>query len=279
MSNGQKNSGVWRILQPVLLGSLANIIVNYVFNPSEPDFFLDEFVVAILLSVPITELNFHIDRRLEKSYSWTRSFTKRFFLHLGLLTFCTLFVLNVIGNLYIWLTVGNDFYSFGEMLVINLSLFLVLFLMTFFNWGVSFYRKWKKTERTLEHSQMEIEKLSTNLKETSQEITFQQGKKQIKVAAAEVLIAKSEHGIVRVWTKEGSAIFSGTLQNLQLALPDSLFFPVSRNVSVQREMIKSISSSTYGKVDVEIKDQHDKITVSRQKASSFRKWYKSGSVE
>ncbi len=279
MSNRQRNNGFWRILQPVLLGSLANIIVNYVFNPREPDFFLEEFVVAILLSIPITELNYHIDRRLERSYSWTRSFAKRFFFHLGLLTFCTLFVLNVIGNLYIWITAGNDFYSFDEMLVINLSLFLVLFLITFFNWGASFYRKWEKTERTLEHSQMEIEKLSSNLKETTQEITFQQGKKQIKVPAAEVLIAKSEHGIVRVWIEEGSAIYSGTLQNLHKHLPDSIFFPVSRNVIVQREMIKSISSSTYGKVEVEIKDQHDKITVSRQKASSFRKWYKSGSVQ
>ena len=279
MSNGQKNSrGASRVLQPIILGSLANILVNYIFNPGDPDFILSEFVVAIGLCIPLTELNRYIDRRLEMHYSWTRSFRKRFLYHLGLLSLSALFMLNVVGNLYIWITAGNDFYSFNEMFVINLSLFVVLFLMTFFNWGASFYREWKRTETTLEHSQQEIEKLNSNLNEASETITFQLGKKQTNVAANEVLIAKSEHGIVRAWTKESSLIYSGTLQHLQNLLPEHLFFPVARNVIVQKKMIKSISSSTYGKLDVEIRDSDDKITVSRQKASSFRKWYNSGSA-
>lgn len=276
---GKKNSnGISRVLQPIILGSLVNILVNYIFSPGDPDFILSEFIVAIGLCIPLTELNRYIDRRLEMYYSWTRSFRKRFLYHLGLLSLSALCILNVVGNIYIWITSGIDFYSFEEMFVINLSLFVVLFLMTFFNWGASFYREWKRAETTLEHSQQEIEKLSSNLNKASETIAFQLGKKQINVPARGVLFAKSEYGIVRVWTKESRVIFSGTLQQLQSLLPEHLFFPVARNVIIQKKMIKSISSSTYGKIDVEIKDSDDKITVSRQKASAFRKWYNSGSA-
>lgn len=268
----------WRIIQPIVLGSVANIIVNFVFNPENPDFLLSEFLVAILLSAPITELNFHIDKNLETRYSWTRSFGKRFFYHLGFLTVCVLFVLNVVGNTYVWI-IDDGFNTLKEMLIINTVLFIVLLLITFFNWGVSFYRGWKKTETNLELSKMELEKLNTNLNETSKEVTFQQGKKQVRVPVKEVLMAKSEHGIVRIWTKEGSAIYTSTLQNLINILPKQLFFLVARNVILQREMIRSISSSTYGKINIEIRDMNDQITVSRQKAASFRKWYNSTSSQ
>ena len=267
-----------RIFQPLFLGSVANIIVNYVFDPESPDFFLSEFIVAILLSIPITEFNYHIDKRLERRFSWTRSFSKRFFYHLGLLTLSVLFVLNVIGNIYVWIT-HDGFYTLNEMIIINAVLFVVLLLITFFNWAISFYKGWKKTESHLEHSKIEIRKLSSHLNEEAQQINFEQGKKKVSIPAKEVLMAKSEHGIVRVWITEGNVLYSGSLQNLLKKLPKHRFFLIARNVIVQKEMIKSITSSTYGKVIVEIKDTNEQITVSRQKAASFRKWYNSTSSQ
>lgn len=268
---------LWRILQPIILGCTANIIVNYVFSPENPAFLWSEFLAAILFSLLITELNFHIGRRLEKKYSWTQSFKKRFLYHLGLLTICVLFVLNGIGNVYMWLFYSG-LYTLNELLVINFVLFVVLLIITFLDWGTSFYRSWAKTEKDLEKSQVELEQLSTSLKNADREVILHQGKKQIKVPIKQILIAKSEHGIVRVSFDDGHAIYQHSLQHLIEDLPEALFFQVARNAVLRREMITSISSSTFGKIRIETKEFNDSIIVSRQKAAAFRKWYHSDST-
>ena len=64
----------WRLLEPLILGVLANFIINYIFNPSNPDSSLEEYVAAIFFSLLITELNHFIDQKLESKYNWTMDF-------------------------------------------------------------------------------------------------------------------------------------------------------------------------------------------------------------
>ncbi len=69
----------WRIIEPIILGSAANIVVNYIFDPKNPDFVLNEFFVAFLFAFIVTEVNRKISMTLEDRFSWTHHFSKRFF--------------------------------------------------------------------------------------------------------------------------------------------------------------------------------------------------------
>ena|GEM_PF-2286648 len=273
-----KDIDYWRILEPILLGSLANIFVNIAFNPSNPDSSLREFIVAILLCIPITELNRFIDIRLENKYSWTINPKKRFFYNLLYLTLSLIFSLNVLGNLYMWV-VDYSFYEWHELLTINLITFFTAFLLTVFKWTAHFYRKWKITELDLNSSNEKFSELTSKLDTSKKSITLQKMNSQFKSSVEDIRIAKSEFEVVKVFMENGEFyIFNGTLSKLASLLPEHLFFPVTRNVLLHREMIISISSSTYGKILVEIKQisgGDNKLTVSRPKASTFRKWYNS----
>ena len=97
-----------RITQPILLGIIGNICVNYIFDPLDPDFLWSEFLAAILLSIPITELNQLLDKRLVLNNHRLKSFGARLLLHLLVLFFSIVIVLNVVGNLYVYLK-GDTF--------------------------------------------------------------------------------------------------------------------------------------------------------------------------
>jgi len=61
-----KTLNAWRIIEPIVLDSLVDVIINYIFNPINSDFELKELIVACLFAIPITEINHKIDTSLEK---------------------------------------------------------------------------------------------------------------------------------------------------------------------------------------------------------------------
>ena len=61
---------VRRIAAPLLLGTLVNIVVNLIFNPTKVHLPFTEFFWAWIFATPITELNRYLEIRLEKKYSW-----------------------------------------------------------------------------------------------------------------------------------------------------------------------------------------------------------------
>ena len=182
---------LWRILQPVLLGTVANVLVNIIFDPTQPDFLWSEFLAAVLLAVPITELNRLIDLRLEKRYHWITSFARRFVYHLALLLLSTLLVLNVVGNLYIFIR-GEGFYAWHELITINVVAFMVSLVLTLFTWMAFYYKRWKLTERSLHRSKDQLDEIRSRMEQASQPITLYKGKKQFKIRAEEVRQANWE---------------------------------------------------------------------------------------
>ena len=271
-----------RILQPILLGTISNVLVNYVFDPDNPDFLFDEFLVAILLSIPLTELNHLIDARLERKFSWIESFGKRLILHLFLLFLSTLLALNVVGNLYVFLK-GDSFYTWEETIIINVISFIVAVFLTGFSWMSFYYQRWRIAELNLNQSKKQLFDVESKLKRTSTSILIFKGQKKFVVHAKEIRQATVKHGIVRILSKSnGSCVYQGTLTELQKLLPTHLFFLAGRNMIIHRDIIRSVSSSSFGKVDIEIEGDGDSpatITVSRQKASAFRKWFNTTSTE
>lgn len=269
----------WRILEPVLLGVVANILINYIFNPSDPDSNLDEFVVAILFSALITELNRFINGKLENKYSWTTAPDKRFMYNLFYLALSLFFILNVIGNIYMWLA-HDSFYDWNEMLTINLITFLIALLLTIFKWTAHFYKRWRHTEQNLDVSNRKFNELSSKIDETDLLIDLQIGQKHLKTKSSDIKMGKSEFGITKVYKADDEFyIFQGTLSKLDSLLPDNMFFRATRDVILHRDTIVSISSASYGKVLLETNIINiGDLTVSRPKASAFRKWYNSNSV-
>ncbi|WP_420601801.1 LytTR family transcriptional regulator DNA-binding domain-containing protein [Flagellimonas sp.] len=267
-------------MEPVLLGSIANIVINFIFDPANPDFILKEFLVAIVFAAMLTEVNRMIELKLDKKVGWANNLGKRFFLQLIYLTITLLLLLNIVGNIYIW-SIGDDFYSLRELITINLSVFVVAFILTFFKWSIHFYKNWVHAEYSLENTNKQLAELKSEFQKKEQQIELLKGNDILLVDVEDINFVKSELGIVWVYYDTDKAVSQSSLLNLAELLPKHLFFHASRNSIIRRDMILSISPSTYGKISLNLKNVLDgnfSITISRLKAASFRKWYNSTST-
>nr|WP_299173348.1 LytTR family DNA-binding domain-containing protein [uncultured Allomuricauda sp.] len=274
-----KKINYWRILEPVLLGSIANIVINFIFDPADPDFIFEEFFVAIIFGVVLTEINRLIDKKLDKKISWTNNLGKRFLHQLVYLTTTLLVLINIVGNIYIWV-IGDGFYSTGEYVIINLCVFAVALLLTFFKWSMHFYKSWIHAERNLETTHEHLNELKSEFDKKNTRIELLKGNSMLQINASDINFVKAELGVVWVYYDREKAVFLNTLTNLMGQLPKHLFFLATRNAIIHRDTIMSISPSTYGKIDLTVKnslEENNSITISRLKAASFRKWYNSSS--
>jgi LytTr DNA-binding domain len=272
-----------RILEPIVLGSVANLIINFIFNPYSYEFRLDELAVACILSIPITELNRYIDKKLERRFNWITHPRKRFVIHLVLISSGMLICLNVLGNAYVWIT-QQGFFSWKEAGLINLVTLCLAILLTMVNWSFHFYSGWKNAEATMAGAFRTVNNLERRIVQQDQFIELQKGSSKIKVESKTVRIATIELGVVRVYAdKDQYGVFAGTLTQLYSQLPDYWYFQVTRDTILHRDVIKTISSSTFGKIDLTIYENDDSspsiYTVSRPKAAAFRRWYNSNSTK
>ncbi|MBL0745632.1 LytR/AlgR family response regulator transcription factor [Chryseolinea lacunae] len=270
-----------RILEPVLLGSVANVIVNYLFNPHAYAFVAGEFVVACLLSVPITELNRYINGRLDEKMGWLENPRKRLLTHFALLALGLLLVLNVFGNGYMWI-MHHGFFSWMQLLIINIVTLAVALFLTLLKWSVHFYAHWVRAERNIQVLSKTADELRQKVEQPLQHIEVQKGTARIRMEIQEILMAKIESGTVRLYSTSGDrSVYAGTLSQLASRLPDFLFFQVSRDAIVRREAIRSVAVSSFGKILLTTKEPNGQaatLTVSRPKAAAFRKWFNSNSA-
>ena len=211
---------IWRILQPILLGTTSNIVINYIFSPTHPDLLWHEFFIAILLAVPATEINRIIDINLEKKYSWIHAFKKRFLYHFVLLMATTLFILNVMGFAYM----KYKNIDLGELITINIVSFIIALILTALTWSSHYYKRWSQVEESLHQTKEQLDEVKMNIHQESGLISLELGRKKYRIPAGEIRIARIELGIVRVWTQDNNwKIFNDSLTNLQKLLPEQLF--------------------------------------------------------
>ncbi|WP_298901757.1 LytTR family transcriptional regulator DNA-binding domain-containing protein [uncultured Psychroserpens sp.] len=273
----------WRLLDPLLLGSFANLIINMLFNPSHPGNWLSmqEFVTAFIFCIPITEVNRFVGKKLEAKYNWNNEAKKRFFFQLLYLTLILVFIINVLGRVYHWY-LADEFYTNEEILIINLVVFIIALILVIIKWAVQFYNKWVFSEWNLKKVNIKLDELLSKPELTARSIKLKKRNRDYLANIDDIRIAKSEFGIIKIHMENGEIfIFQGTLRKLASLLPEHFFFPVTRNIIIHFDKVASMSSSTYGKISVKIK-KHDsteeEIIVSRLKASKFRKWYNSSSL-
>jgi hypothetical protein len=272
----------WRVAEPLFLGSLSNILINFIFNPSNPVNWWSskEFIVAVLFCIPITESNRFIGNKLETKFNWVLHAKKRFIYQLLYVSIVILFFLNVIARVYLWI-LDDTFFARYEILIINLIVFLITLLLVIFKWAAHFLKRWKNSEANLKKTNLKFEELTSNIKRTNQSIKLRNKNNDYIKGVKEIRVVKIEYGIVRVFIRTSDTyVFNGTLSQMASLLPKNIFFQVSRNLIVHKEQITSITPSSYGKILVKLKEinsEEKEITVSRLKASAFRKWYNSTS--
>lgn len=266
-----------RMGEAVLLGCLANVVVTLLFNPRSVAFSFQEFFIACVLFLPITELSRYLDHRLEKKIRWTDHPLRRFVTHLLLISFCLLLLLNTLGSLYMWMT-GQGFFSWTELVIINVVTLCLALLLTGVKWAIHFYHRWVEAETKASESERMTAALKQRLTQSTPTIEVRKGTTKSNLEPKAITIAKIQSGVVRVYTRAGEgSVYPGTLSELMARLPSHLFFQVSRDVILHREVVKSISSSTFGKIHVVVSEGENNatVTVSRPKAASFRRWYRS----
>jgi hypothetical protein len=271
-----------RILEPIFLGSLSNLIVNFLFNPHSYTFRLDEFTVACILSIPVTELNRYIDQKLERKISWIENPQKRFGTHLLFISMGLLVSLNVLGNAYMWFT-QKGLFSWKQIGIINLVVLCFAIVLTLINWSIHFYFQWRSAETGRLCALRMMDDLKQKMVLGSRIIELQKGTTTLKIESKAIRVAKIESGTVRVYSdKDIIGVFEGSLGLLYSRLPDYLFFQVTRDAILHRDVIKAVSSSTFGKIQLtiqEINNVQSTYMISRPKAAAFRKWYNSNSAK
>lgn len=269
-----------RVLEPILFGCVSNLLITYIFSKGPVEFILEEFFVACLLAIPIVEVNKFIDRKLDKKLSWTVNAKNRFVTHLVLISISLVLLLNIIGSSYMWLS-GKGFFTLREYIIINLVTLSLAFLLTSIRWGVFFYANWVEAESRVSTHQRIADDLRTQITLSDNLLEVQRGATKIQLKVTDIRLAKIEFGTVRIYSSPGEvAVFSGSLAELNMQLPEPLFFQVSRDAILHREAIERVTPSTYGKVQVHTKvaAESDMFIVSRLKASSFRRWYNGNSA-
>jgi len=268
-----------RILEPIFLGCTANVVINFLFNPNTFEALPGEFIVACILSIPITEGNRYIDHRLEKKITWLGNPRRRLVTHFFLIALLLLVLLNILGNGYLWIT-QNGFFSWKELLVINLVTLCLAMALTLLKWGSFFYSRWVRAESRASVSAKMADDLRRSIAGSAQSIEIQKGVSKIRIEVQAIRMARIAFGTVRLYSDNGECgVYPGTLSQLSAQLPGFWFFQVTRDAILHREMISSISTSTFGKIQLTIKPPLDSgFTVSRPKAAAFRKWYNSNST-
>ena len=263
-----------RLLQPIIFGVASNLLVNFIFDPVKPDLDVQEFAMAIILFIPITEFNRLLDIRLNKHYNWLSMPLKRLGYHLLFLLIFTTFILNVLGNTYL-LIIGSGFFSIKQLIIITITSFTLSVFLTALNWASYYYDMWKQSEQYRHESKKRHDEVINDLKKSADSITCSKGNHKIMVPIESIAISYITLGIVQVeYGNRHRCIYNEPLKNLFELLPNHQFFMANRNTIINKGNIKSYTSSSYGKIEVNLKsDKYPKIYIPRQRAAAYRKWY------
>ncbi|HWA36047.1 MAG TPA: LytTR family DNA-binding domain-containing protein [Cyclobacteriaceae bacterium] len=269
-----------RILEPIFIGCAANVIVNLLFGQGRLRWDISEFVVACILAIPVTEMNRLIDRRLAWKISWADQPGRRLLTHFCLVTVGLMITLNILGNLYMFVS-GSGFFTFAQLIVINFVVLVLAAALTVTKWSVYFYSLWIGAEGKAELSAKRADVLMAKISKPTSVIGVQKGLTKMKIGIDSIRIAKVESGTVRLYASDGDGgVFQGSLTELSLQLPEYLFFRASRDVIVHRDVIRKTTSSSFGKILLTVSRARTEefVMVSRPKAAAFRRWYNSNSA-
>lgn len=263
----RQNQWIWvsSLLLGIGVNTLINLIFDYKFQRPLISASVEEYLNAILASYLLLSGMRWIGQRLDKRYPWKSGVIKRLTIQLGSQFVFIVFALNVLVVSITYFVYGG-FYSFDELMVINISMLLLTSIFSGIDSSIYFYQNWKSATSP---------QLPTD-SEHSRPIQVTLGKTKLFIKQREIDYAFSKSGLTLIFTKQGRKLpYSQSLEQLHQKLNAHLFFRVNRQVILNRGIIKSFKTLPYGKLEVEVSKSDltaSPIHISRTRATHFKKW-------
>lgn len=260
----------WRWISILLLAIISNTLINAIldFKYQRPlvSFSYEEYLNALLSSVILLEGTRWISKKINDKLPWEKGVTRRLLTQLGLQLLFIIVLTNILV-ISITLLVGGGFYTFDDLMIINLSVVSVTFFFSIIDVGIYFFYHWQ----TL--------KAQPRVENKVKPIKISLGKVQYLIPQNDIRCVFFESRSVFVLTKEGrKLVYTRSLDVLMKQLDPSQFFKANRQNILSHSVVKAIKPLPHGKIEVNLAPhvgQPDAIIVSRPRAANFRKWIKS----
>jgi hypothetical protein len=207
---------------------------------------------------------------LDQRMPYDSGTTKRIFVQIILTTAIGLVIIILLTELVSWIVNGKpavmNFYT-EDIFIISIW-FLVI---NGFYIGYHYYRQWK----TL------VEERKEEKREIPEGIVVRYGKQNFRLLFENVagFYVDGEYVVVSSVHSNGAAkkyYIDQSLDQLEKALPSSLFFRLNRQYILHRQMMEGFKKEESGKLGVMI-IQHahfpSHVSVSRLKANAFKSWF------
>ncbi len=262
----------WNWMSVLALGISCNWAINAIFDYKYQrplvSFSIEEYFNAIVAAAVLLTGTRWITSILDKKLPWTSGVTKRIFVQLGLHLAYILISLNLLLVSITYFVYGG-FYTMGDMAVINIGVVSLTFFVSIIDIGIFFYRNWKTHALADKREGAKVQN----------QIRLTLGRSQHLIKESEILYAVSKQGLVIVLTRDHRKLpYGDSLEHLMKSLSPAHFFRANRQTIVRQEVVSSIRSLDYGKIEVSLSMNGDSetITISRKRAAAFRKWLKTG---
>ncbi len=199
---------------------------------------------------------------LDRVYPYEKGILRRIILQTITTTFLGLLIISVLTELTSLIArgelVNRNFYT-NALFIISIWFFVVngIYVM------LHFYHKWRGFQ--------EQERL---IKEG---LRVKVGNKDIRLLMDDILGVKVEgEYIVIVDQKKNKYYLDDSLNDMEKKLPPSYFFRLNRQFILHRQAITGFNRLDHGKISAILSissDFPDQITVSREKAATFKRWF------
>ncbi len=259
------------------LGITANLLINavldYKYQRPLVSFSLEEYFNAIIGAFVFLKGTRWISSQLDKRLPWSNGVRKRLLTELSLQL---IFIIAALNALIISITyfIYDGFYSFSDLMLINISVVSITFFFSSIDTGIYFYRNWAGASGK--------NKGNSASSELKKPIQISLGKVRHQVPQQDIQCAVSEAGSAVIITREDrKLVYSESLDSLMKNLDPQEFFRANRQTIVHYTLVKSVKPLEHGKVEAHLQltnGQAQQVVVSRTKAAEFRKWLKSQSA-
>lgn len=262
----------WKRVSIVLLGiscnTLVNVIFDYKYQRPLVSVSFEEYVNAIIAAWVLLSTTRWVAKKMDISFPWQNGIAKRLVRQIPIQFTLVIILLNVlvIGITYFFY---GGFYSFDELMVINLSMITLTLIFTLIDTGMDFSRNWTHShERTIQAQSSPKKPIYVTL-----------GKVRHLVKQESIRCAVSESGSVIILTDEDrKLVYPYSLDSLMKLLDTKDFFRANRQTILNHKVVKSIKALDHGKIEASLSPSFKSlaaVTISRTRASDFRRWLKS----
>lgn len=268
----------WRWVSIILLGIGLNYIVNKVLDlryGARSSFDLQENLMAIVFALVILEGARWIRERLQSSALHISRIPIAIFVYPVIFLFITVVILGI-GNLVNTIFYGGPNQKDEDFIVLLLTMFVTFPIL-----AIDYLWKYKEqldeVNEQLLNKQEDLKKYrESNHSQIVIETT--QGVNTVLVTPDQILMIYRENAVVFVVNREYKKLIANhSLDTIAELLPSNGFCRANRQFILTPDVIQSIKSGSYGKIELQLVPQTNHnlpstVIVSRPSAARFRRW-------